>query len=152
MVWHGTQCCVLPGMSKVAVVQWHHPQSHSSFPTPFAQCPELAEHPNTNTLAEACNNTGFDTHVIAPHTQEGLVDGLTLTTVNETSHHTHFHSIQPVTRPFLFQSSLSTQNPQATVWQSSFLSLKLLRMLEYQLLRLQKPANYNHETSVIETR
>ena len=113
MVWHCTQCCVLAGMGEMAALQWHHHQSQSTFWTPHTM-PPFGKTCQRHQTDRACKNTPATIHTWLPLKDEGWVHGLTLTTVDETRHHTHFHTTHQ-SKPTLFLS-LSTFTQHTLAW------------------------------------
>ena len=125
IVWHGTQCCVHAGMGEMAALQWHHPQSHSTFWTPHT-VPTFGNTCHHHQTDRAHNNTLAMIHTWLSLKDEGWVDGLTLTTVDETPHHTHFHTIHQ-SKPTIFLSLL-TLTQHALAWGHSAIVLPHLTL------------------------
>ena len=131
MGWHGTQCCVHAGIGEMGALQWHHPQSHSPFSMTCSMCSvgKTCQHWQTD---RARNNTLAVIHTRVYLKGKWRVDGLTLTTVDETSLIIHFHTIQ--SKPTLFLSLL-TLTQHALARGCSVIVLSLSLSLSLSLLR-----------------
>ena len=87
-------------------------KSHCSFPTPFPRCPEWAQHPNTNTLAELATTYTLRSTCDCPsHTRDGCM-WLTSTVVED-------HAMTLTSTPSNYQTPLflpSSNPPLNTLW------------------------------------
>ena len=81
MVWHDTQHHVLSGVGEMAALQWHHPQSHSTFWMPCALSTPGSTHQHQE-IGRAGKNTSALIHMRVFLTHKGQVHGLTLKTVD----------------------------------------------------------------------
>ena len=84
---------------------------------------------------------------------EGRVDGLILTTADETRHHTHFHTIHQSSTlsSSLFQLSLNTPWIE-DIWSSPPLSMEIVWLARCQLALWQKPTIWLWTKRVLEVR
>ena len=97
----------------MAALQWHHPQSQSTFWTPRT-VPTLGRTCQHHEIGRAGKNTSALMHTRLFLIHEGRVHGLTLTSVDDT---TPWHSLphHPSIKPTLFLSLL-TLSQHALAW------------------------------------